>query len=190
MDRGQYKLSTSDAVYSFGKNYKSFKHAFNTIDWEQQQVKEVLVLGYGLGSITSLLEDKLDHNYNVIGVDVDKISLDFSQRANQENEKATVDLVCKDAIEFLELNSKLFDVICVDIFVNDKTPTQFTNEKFLKLLLKNGRKGCLYLFSRLNLDADDKAQNLTFQNLLAQASISFDICDTGGNNVYIWSSSN
>ena len=54
--KGQYKLSTANAIYSFGKNYTSFDIAFKTLDIQNINIENVLVLGFGLGSVVDLLE--------------------------------------------------------------------------------------------------------------------------------------
>ena len=154
LDRGQYKLSALDAIYSFGKNYKSFKSAFEVIDWSKQTAENVLVLGYGLGSITALLEEKIAHAFSIIGIDIDEKCLLFSKKANAGVVKAKPDLICIDAMEFLQSIEKQFDVICSDIFINDKTPNEYCDKNFVRLLLKQGTDNCLFFLSKLNLDEE------------------------------------
>ena len=59
LNRGRYQLSTANAIYSFEDLYDNFFDAFKKVNLDQYPIKNVLVLGLGLGSIPLMLEKNL-----------------------------------------------------------------------------------------------------------------------------------
>src|SRR4051812_4478184 len=72
LSRGEYKLSTENAIYSYGKNYTSFAGAFHTLDVLHREIENVLILGFGLGSVVDLLE-KNTSIQKITAVDADDV---------------------------------------------------------------------------------------------------------------------
>jgi predicted membrane-bound spermidine synthase len=87
LSHGQYKLSTQNAIYSYGKKYTSFDKAFNAIDIQQQKVESVLVLGFGLGSVVDLLENHPSIK-KIIAVDADEVIIDLAKKYLQSGLKS------------------------------------------------------------------------------------------------------
>ena len=56
MQKGKLQLSTQNAIYSYGENYHNFAKTFAQLDLSSIQNGEVLILGFGLGSIPLILE--------------------------------------------------------------------------------------------------------------------------------------
>ena len=56
LKKGRYCLSTPNAIYSFGDLYDNFSKSFQQLDIVEKNIKDVLVLGFGLGSIPFMLE--------------------------------------------------------------------------------------------------------------------------------------
>ena len=72
LQKGRYQLSTANAIYSFEDLYDNFSDAFKEIDLDQLNVQNVLILGFGLGSIPIILEQKFNKKYFYTGVEIDE----------------------------------------------------------------------------------------------------------------------
>ena len=48
LKNGRYQLSTANAVYSYGDLYDNFSEAFQQLNLESREIKNVLILGFGL----------------------------------------------------------------------------------------------------------------------------------------------
>ncbi|MGB1120856.1 MAG: hypothetical protein ACPG3Z_02595, partial [Saprospiraceae bacterium] len=55
--QGRYQLSTQNAIYSFGDLYTNYYQAFEQINLDKYDIQNVLILGFGLGSIPLMLEN-------------------------------------------------------------------------------------------------------------------------------------
>ncbi|MEL6987810.1 MAG: hypothetical protein AAGK97_08260, partial [Bacteroidota bacterium] len=56
LKNGRLQLSTANAVYSHEELYLNFKQAFDKLKFEKLEGKNVLILGFGLGSIPIIIE--------------------------------------------------------------------------------------------------------------------------------------
>ena len=71
--KGRYQLSTANAIYSFEDLYDNFSEAFEEIDLDRLAIQNVLILGFGLGSIPILLEQHFNKEYHYTGIEIDEI---------------------------------------------------------------------------------------------------------------------
>ena len=71
--KGRFALCTENAVYSYDDLYYNFRGVFNKIDLNSLKVKDVLVLGLGLGSVPLLLEKIFKKNYTYTLVEIDPV---------------------------------------------------------------------------------------------------------------------
>lgn len=148
--KGRYLLEAPDAIYSFEDLYINFRDAFRQMPLEKMQLQRVLLLGLGMGSIPLLLEKYFHQKAHYTAVEIDEVVLDFANRYGPLSELASpIDLYCADAAAFVEQCEQKFDLIIVDIFINDQVPKVFEQAGFLKqakrLLQPNG----LLLYNRL-----------------------------------------
>lgn len=159
--RGEYKLSSQNAIYSFGKHYTSFKIAFETLSIQELPFKKVLILGAGLGSIAQLLGNH-PHISSVTAVDIDPVIIDLAKKYWPKTKQVQYLFVTADAFDFVEQSKENFDLILSDIFIDDQTPEHVATGKFLHhlkhLLTKDG---CL-IYSKLDLSKLQNNENRSF----------------------------
>jgi spermidine synthase len=186
LSNGQYKLSTQNAIYSFGKNYTSFKKAFDAIDVLNQKIETVLVLGFGLGSVVDLLENHPTIR-KIIAVDADQIIIDLAKKYVQSTFKNNVSYICDDAENFIQnhLNQK-YDLILFDVFIEDETPIQFMRSEFLFTLKNFVNKNGILLFSKIDDSHKSKIENAQFNTTFSAVFKDCFTIDTNGNKVFTW----
>jgi spermidine synthase len=185
LSHGQYKLSTQNAIYSYGKKYTSFDKAFKAIDIRQQKVKSVLVLGFGLGSVVDLLENHTSIE-KIIAVDADEVIIDLAKKYLQSGLKSKVEYCCSDAASFINTTHEKFDLILFDVFIEELTPIQFMQVDFLSNLKKNSAANGILLFSKIDDSFRSKIENAQFEkNFTAVFPEAFSI-DANGNKVFAW----
>jgi len=112
--RGEWQLSTEDAVYSDGSVYRPLVVAFQEIRDRLPEAREVLVLGAGLGSAVSVL-DRLGFRPRITLVDIDRTVIDICSQQIFPDRKE-LRFYCDDAARFLAGTSGSFDVIIIDVF--------------------------------------------------------------------------
>ena len=158
--RGQYKLSTKNAIYSFGKNYTSFSIPFRVLNMVAQNIPAVLILGFGLGSVVDLLE-KNKSMEKILAVDADPVIMELARKYLREELKNKIQFEVEDAEEFLQKNSQKFDLIIFDVFVDDKTPQKFRDEMFLRNLKNALNENGWLLYSQLDISFAGNDENST-----------------------------
>jgi spermidine synthase len=162
--KGRYMLSTRNAVYSFAEKYESFAEAFKQLKIEKRDIQKVLILGYGLGSITQILNQQYQKNCHYTAVDIDPVIIDLAKRYGYMPAQSKIEMFCADAYEFVKSDTEQYDLICVDVFIDDTVPENAESEVFLYNLSRLLKKdNGLLIYSRLNADDIQKAANNSFR---------------------------
>jgi len=182
---GQYKLSTKNAIYSFGKNYTSFDVAFKSIDIQNQQIETVLVLGFGLGSVVDLLENHSTIK-QIIAVDADQVIIDLAKKYLQSGLKNKTNFVCDDAAKYVYQAPQKFDLVLFDVFIEDETPMPFMQKDFLIALKKTINKNGILLFSKIDDSNKSKIENVQFESVFTTVFQNSFSINTDGNKVFAW----
>ena len=160
--KGRYQLSTANAIYSFEDLYDNFSEAFEEIDLDRLTIQNVLILGFGLGSIPILLEQHFNKEYHYTGIEIDEEVLYLANKYALQDITSGIELVCTDANNFIKQSSQKYDMIAVDLFQDDIIPEQFEQVEFLKnvknLLSPNG----ILLYNRLAHNDQDIKQSKSF----------------------------
>ena len=156
LSHGQYQLLTANAIYSYGDLYDNFSKAFEQIDLDRLQIKEVLILGFGLGSIPVMLESMFHKKYYYTAVEIDPEILRLANTYVVPDIKSGIEFHLSDAYTFAEFCEEKYDMICMDVFLDDKIPTELEHEDFLvnvkNMLSENG----ILLFNKLAYSKTDK----------------------------------
>lgn len=154
--QGRFQLSTAHAVYSFGDLYTNFAKAFAQTKLEDLPGKEALVLGLGLGSIPYILEKKMGLDFHITAVEIDEVIIDLAYRYTLSELESSIDLICADAEIFVPSTYQRFDLICMDVFLDDQIPGPFQQVEFLEHLRDLLNPGGLLLFNVLALRRLDR----------------------------------
>ncbi len=162
--KGRYQLNTENAIYSFEDLYTNYYRAFEKVELEKLEVNNVLILGLGLGSIPVMLERNFKVNYHFTGVEIDEEVIHLAHKYALNGLKSPIEIVCTDAYNYVAQCHQKFEMICVDIFIDDVIPHEFEQQDFLNqvkdLLTDNG----MLFYNRLGFTDNDKKNNLKFYN--------------------------
>ncbi len=140
LEKGRYKLSTENAIHSYQDLYSVFANGFKNLHIQNHSINNLLVLGYGLGSISYLLDKQYNLTPDTIGIEIndDVITLCYQYGYTSSN----INLLHYDAHEFVFETESKFDLICIDVFQDDFIPTKFEEKEFLyqvqNILAENG----------------------------------------------------
>ena len=185
--KNNLKLITENAIYSFGNHYTSFKEAFQYIQIKDQKVESVLVLGLGLGSVIQQLEAHQTIK-NITTVEIDKDIIYLCKK--YLNTKYNIEYINNDALKFVNENKKKYDLIIVDLYIDDVTPSNFLTKYFLEQLHNLVSIKGMLLFSKLEISIQNKVENDNFSKLfLSIFPQSFSI-NTNGNKIFIYQDKN
>jgi spermidine synthase len=182
LKKGRYQLSTANAIYSYEDLYVNFEQAFLKLDIKKQDIDQVLVLGFGLGSIPYMLEHKFQRDYQYTGVELDESVIYLAGKYALPKLTSSVSLICADAVAFVAQTEALYALICVDIFLDDMIPDHARTLDFLEDIRARLAPGGIVLFNQLGLTEPDKAKAKAFyQEIFLKAFPEGEYWQLGGN---------
>ena len=182
LKKGRYCLSTPNAIYSFGDLYNNFSKSFQIIKITEEEVKDVLVLGFGLGSIPYMLEKVFHKKCTFVGVEADEMIALWAKQYVVDELDSAVQMNITNAIIFVELCNQKFDLIAMDIFIDDKIPSEFEGISFLENLKSLLNEDGILMYNRLALNglAKDRTESF-FNNEFKSVFPEGRYLDVGGN---------
>lgn len=161
--RGQFQLSTANAVYSYGDRYTNFSRVFDQLNWSRMPGAEVLLLGLGLGSIPYMLERSYGHSFYYTAIDIDEEVLLLADKYLLADLKSPLQQICADASVFVEVSpDEAYDLICVDLFEDNRIPAIFLEPDFVEELSRIQSQGGLVLFNSMAFTREEHQQAQAF----------------------------
>ncbi|MBL7819111.1 MAG: fused MFS/spermidine synthase [Saprospiraceae bacterium] len=165
LSQGQLKLVSSNAVYSYGNHYYNFRDSFSILKLDEINIKKVLILGLGTGSIIQILEQKYKIKAAYDAVELDPVVISVFEKYKHWFTNSDCIIYNQDAMEFMSENKKSYDLICMDIF-NDRTvPEKFETKDFLNLLKNVLAENGILIYNRINYNGMDQDKNEEFFKL-------------------------
>lgn len=162
LSNGRYQLCTANAIYSYEDRYDNYRKAFTRINLDLLPGKEVLLLGLGLGSIPIMLEKIFDRELYYTAVEIDEAVIELATKYALPDLVSPVEIICADALVYVDQRPNTFDLICMDVFLDDIVPESFERETFLSHLKAMLNPKGLLLFNRLAATAKDKKESRQF----------------------------
>ncbi len=166
---GRFQLCTANAIYSYGDLYDNFSKSFERLSLGRRHFKTVLLLGFGLGSIPFMLERKFGKKYHYTAVEIDEIVLQLAQKYVVADLNSPIDFICADAAAYVAQTERQFDLICMDVFLDDVVPSVFEQPHFLETLRQRLQPNTgLLLYNRLTTSDLDKKNTRDYYHRVFQ----------------------
>lgn len=162
LKNGRYQLSTANAIYSYDDLYDNFFEVFKKINWASTQIQKVLILGYGTGSIPYMLEKNWGFNFEYTAIEKDENVLYLANKYTQDQIQSKIVFICADALHYVNQSNEQFDLICMDIFLDDKIPPQFKTRDYLTKLSQQLKAQGILLYNTLASLEQDIAEAEAF----------------------------
>lgn len=162
LSKGRYQLCTANAIYSFEDLYDNFFDAFKKIKLDNYPIQNVLVLGLGLGSIPLMLEKNFGKKYQYTAVEIDESVIYLASKYALPQLTSSIQMICADAFAYVMQCEQKFDMICVDVFLDDVIPNTMEENFLLKKIKTLIRPEGLLLYNRLANNPQDLAATQLF----------------------------
>lgn len=182
---GKYVLDTTKVNYSYGSLHKVFDQTFHDYNLKEREIRNALILGFGAGSVASLLTKKYGIGCKITGVEKDPVVIYLARKYFNLKQFKNLQLICEDAYNYVQTHSKKFDVIVVDIYIDEEVPKCFHQKKFLiqvaRILQNNG----VLFFNKV---VNNPKQELEFNELTSNiddifgSSLTYKYTRNGTNN--------
>lgn len=155
---GTYRLDAANVNYSFGGLHDVFQKIFRQFNIKEREVKNALILGFGAGSVASILQHEYGKDLSITGVDKDPAVIELTHKYFSTDKYKDLRLHCADAYDFVQKEPAApFDLIVVDIFVDLNVPGKFQDEIFISALNKYLAPDGILFYNFIARDADTRS---------------------------------
>ena len=165
---GKKVLNAKSVNYSFGLIDKVFRSALAQLKFERREVKDVLILGLGVGNMVAVLSE-YDPEMRFIGVEIDAEVIRLGRKYFELDSYPNLEIVEADAIAYVADCYQKFDLVIVDLFVDATVPPQAEEAAFFARLDLLLRKPGLLLWNRLALSDEIRQHTDNFTRKMQQA---------------------
>ncbi len=156
-------LNAPHTNYSFGSLHDVFRKVFLQLNPDYQRIEDILVLGFGAGSVARILQKENHCKGHITGVEIDKGVIALAKKHFRLDDLENLDLHIEDAAEFLSKETKQYDLIVVDLFLDHRTPERFMTAVFLKNLHAHIKPQGIVLFNYLRYDFEAREKAVEFK---------------------------
>ncbi len=162
LEQGKKVLNTEEVNYSFNSLHRVFKQAFKKSGLELKVGSKILILGLGGGSIVQILREDYLVTSPIHIVEIDPVIIQIAKTDFEIHQYDPLTVLESDAAEFIESCKEVFDLICMDVFINDKVPEKFLGIELMeKLISILNPDGLLYF----NVMVSDKGVRECFESM-------------------------
>lgn len=165
--QNRLQLSTENAIYSFDDLYLNFRRAFKKITLPPDGSSHLL-LGLGLGSVPYILEKHFDKKYHTTAVELDEEVIGLASGFTFPRLESKIEVVHADAEIFVQSTETTYDLITVDLFLDDVIPPYFEKLEGLKRLRILLNPGGQVLINRLYRNGSDRIKTGNFYRNIFQ----------------------
>ncbi|GAA4272390.1 spermine synthase [Aquimarina gracilis] len=156
---GKKVLDSQNANYSYGTLQRLLCYGLSKL--QINETSEILVLGLGGGSIIKSLRNTFNHKGKITAVEIDQVIIDIAKNEFGISSIPNLEIICDDAFSFINNCDKEFEIVIVDIFIDDEVPEQFYSIAFWKKtssIIKSG--GSMVFNAGINLKNHDKINHI------------------------------
>jgi spermidine synthase len=146
---GQYVLNSHKANYSFGGVHTIFDKLFQKTNIKQYDIKNVLVLGMGAGSVIRLLQEKYCLNCPVTAVEKDKVVIELAKKYFNIEKYKALTIVNADAFDYVTYTENKYDLIISDLFIEADVPEIFASNSYLKNLKRISNTNVCIIYNKM-----------------------------------------
>lgn len=158
LHKGKLQLSTENAIYSYGENYHNFAKTFAQLDLSHLHQEEILILGFGLGSIPIILEKSFATEAHYTGIELDENVLYLFDKYVGDSLESPTQLICADAQIYAATCQQQYKLICSDIFLDNEIPDSFYEADYLENIARIVESNGLVILNTLALTEANQQQ--------------------------------
>lgn len=155
-DRGQKVLDSRNTSYSYGNLQRVWDKVLQRI--RLKDVNRTLILGMGAGSSIQLLREKYNYDRKIVAVELDPVIVEIARDEFGIRPDNNLRIETTDAAEYVRRKTRKFDLILIDLFIDNKVPEILLQRPFWENTSRKTEQGGIILFNAF-LD-DDKLETV------------------------------
>lgn len=146
---GRYQLNAGKVNYSFGPLHDAFRKYFKKDAPNLEDDSKVLILGFGAGSVASIIRNELGLKSHITGIEADEKIIEIAKEHFYLNKLQNTEIHIIDANDYILQCPQKFDLIVIDIYLDDQVPVKFESREFIERIYQCLRVGGKVVFNRL-----------------------------------------
>jgi spermidine synthase len=135
------ELDTETVNYSFGSLQQILEDGLKKIDFKN--VNSVLILGLGGGSVIESLRKKFRFKGEITAVELDPVIIRIANREFNISRDFKPRIISGNAFDVMKSLPGFFDLIIIDLYINNKVPARAFSlifwKNILRILNQNGK---------------------------------------------------
>lgn len=158
IDRGKYTLDGNIVNYSFGSLYTLFDNAFNYFNLRRKEINSALILGFGAGSVADIITKKYNSECRIIGVEKDGKVLEYAYKYFNLINYNNLRIVKTDAIQYVKNCEDKYDLIVIDLFIENRVPVEAKQIEFLRNIKDILKPNSIVFFNKITHSTETKQE--------------------------------
>lgn len=156
---GRKVLDSKNANYSFGSLQRILEKGIREIDLTN--CGSILLLGLGGGSVIKSLRTKFRYTGVIHAVEIDRTIINIAKTEFNIENSEKLHIHNMDALEYVKQSTSFYDLVIVDLFIDDKVPLKFYSQDFFDYLLTiSSNKGTILFNIGINLIGEEKLNSI------------------------------
>jgi spermidine synthase len=155
---GRCLLNAANTNYSFGGLHRVFQKAFAVTGVSERAVGRALILGFGAGSVASILREELGMQCHITGVEKDPEVLRLGRKYFNTGRFTGIELLTADACTWIHTAEGCWDLVVVDVYEDFAVPPCCETEAFVQALHRRLAAGGMLLFNKLIYNREAREQ--------------------------------
>ncbi|MEI6311710.1 MAG: methyltransferase domain-containing protein [Bacteroidota bacterium] len=179
LNNGRKVVDTATSNYSYGSLQKILSKGLHQLALPRQDLKNILVLGMGAGSIVQTIREEFECDAILDLVELDETMIEIAKNEFQIHKYSNIKIIIAEANQFVYDCTKSYDLIIIDLFVIDTIPEVFTDKKFIQQVIHLLNSSGAILFNTMRSTLDRKVFQ-AMQNVFKEANLTVEVLE----NVY------
>lgn len=163
---GHLVVNSGNANQSYGSLHEVWQECFEEMRVAGRKPRNSLILGFGAGSVASILRKELALKAPMLGVEGDPEMLRLAKKWFKVDQLADLELVNADALEFVQACSQQHDLVLVDLCHELDLAPGVDQAPFIAGLRKCTAPGGLLCFNTIVHDSESRARSQRVDGLL------------------------
>lgn len=187
LSKGRYQLCSANAIYSYEDKYANFSNIFKDhLDFSRWDGRSVMLLGLGLGSIPITLDQLYPGRWDFTAIEIDSSVVELASIYGYPKIKSPIQTFIGDAIRHMSIQSDHYDMICIDLFIDDIMPEQSKSVDFLEDVSKSlNQKGIVIANSLAFTEAHRQQSRKFFTEIFKEVFPKGEIIETHVNYMLV-----